>query len=569
MVSLPENNLSLIHVNYVRNKLVIFILVLTLLPLLLIQKQYNKRTLVIGLRMKTTKRDKRNKKASFIKRKSFYFLLGIVIGVIIIASLYQTSVYFSTDESCMKCHVHPHVEESWKLSKHYNNSSGTKVHCVDCHLPPRNNTLSHYSAKVKLGMKDLWGYLMKDSADFDWDRKSELDYAVTYIPNASCKECHHNLFPEGVMDEAVIAHLYYEENEKKLDLQCISCHLDAGHYNPHYKHGQMAGIPTSSTHVTDTSMYFKSSTPVTTFEDFTEKIPGTAISFNMKAIPGGNFKMGSTEKEAFHKEDESPVRDVKLSQFFMAEVETTWDMYWAFYQETMSEGRTPPEKVYAMNSNADIDGISGPTPPFGYPDQGWGGGDRPAITMTHYAAETFCQWLSKKTGKKYRLPTEAEWEYAARGGTETPYFFDGNPKKYSDHGFWRKFFSPDTDVISSFVVYKNNSKYRTQEPSFVEANPFGLKNMLGNVMEYCADKYDPEAYSKSGVQVTDPLVKEGTEWVVRGGYYLSDAADVRCAARSYTQHDDWLKTDPQQPKSIWWYSDIRGIGFRVVYESDI
>ena len=71
----------------------------------------------------------------------------------------------------------------------------------------------------------------------------------------------------------------------------------------------------------------------------------------------------------------------------------------------MSEGRTPPETVYANNSNPNVDAISGPTPPFGFPDQGWGGGDRPAITMTHYAAETFCQWLSKKTGKTYRLPT--------------------------------------------------------------------------------------------------------------------------------------------------------------------
>jgi formylglycine-generating enzyme required for sulfatase activity len=234
----------------------------------------------------------------------------------------------------------------------------------------------------------------------------------------------------------------------------------------------------------------------------------------------------------------------------------------------MSEGRTPPEVVYENNLKAlDVDAISGPTPPFGFPDQGWGSGDRPAITMTHYAAEVFCQWLSKKTGKKYRLPTEAEWEYAARGGTQSPYFFSGNPKQFSDHGFLRNIFKPKTDSISSYVIYAKNSNNRTQPPSAVLPNPFGLKNMLGNVMEYCADKYDPEAYGKLA-GATNPLVTQGEEWVVRGGNYTSDAADVRCAARDHTKHDEWLKTDPQQPKSIWWYSDIKGIGFRVVCEPD-
>lgn len=484
----------------------------------------------------------------------------------IIVSLYQTSVYFSTDESCSVCHVHPHVEESWKMSKHMANRSGTKVHCVDCHLPPKNQTWNHYTAKAKLGVKDLWGYLTKDSADFDWELKSELEHAVKYIPNESCKECHYNLFPEGMSEEAIIPHLYYEENEEKLNLQCISCHLDAGHFNPNYSHSQMVGIPSSTTVSVDSALFYKEATPVSAFQNFTEQIPESPVSFHMIAVPGGSFKMGSPDKEPFRKEDEGPIRNVTVSSFFMSEVEVTWDMYWNFYANTMSEGRIPPEAVFANNSRPDVDAVSGPTPPFGFPDQGWGGGDRPAITMTHYAAETFCQWLSLVTGKKYRLPTEAEWEYAARGGTETPYFFEGNPKKFSNEGFWRKFFSADTDIISDYVIYENNSRNRTQEPSEIKPNPFGLKNMLGNVMEYCADKYDPEAYRKSGESVTNPLATEGTEWVVRGGNYTSDAADVRSAARDYTRHDDWLRTDPQQPKSIWWYSDVKGIGFRLVCE---
>ncbi|WP_352423423.1 SUMF1/EgtB/PvdO family nonheme iron enzyme [Proteiniphilum sp.] len=502
------------------------------------------------------------------QRKGFFLLVGIFIGIVFVAALYQTSVYFSSNESCMMCHVHPHAEESWMLSSHVNNSSGVMVNCVDCHLPPKDDTWAHYTAKISLGVRDLWGYLTKDPAEIDWDRKSELEHAVKYIPNESCVKCHQNLFPQGISDDGITAHLYYEENAEKLNLQCISCHLDAGHYNPNYSHGQMVGIPgMTGAAAVDTSLFYKEPAAVATFANYTEQIPGTAVSFGMIAIPGGTFKMGSPEKEPFRNPDESPQHEVTLDPFFMAEVETTWDMYWAFYAETMSEGRTPPETVYANNLNAmDVDAISGPTPPFGYPDQGWGQGDRPAITMTHYAAETFCQWLSEKTGKKYRLPTEAEWEYAARGGTETPYFFPGSPKDFSEQGFMRNVFKPKTEGITSHVIYDKNSDGRTQPPSTVTSNPYGLKNMLGNVLEYTSDKYDPNAYAKRSGVTHNPRVTEGDEWVVRGGLYSSDAADVRSASRSYTQHDAWMRTDPQQPKSIWWYSDIKGIGFRVVCE---
>ena len=84
--------------------------------------------------------------------------------------------------------------------------------------------------------------------------------------------------------------------------------------------------------------------------------------------------MGSPEDEPFRRDDEGPVRQVTVSPFFMGETEVTWDMYWAFYSETMTEGRTPPEVVYANNSDPDVDAVSGPTPPFGAPDQGWGSG---------------------------------------------------------------------------------------------------------------------------------------------------------------------------------------------------
>jgi len=497
------------------------------------------------------------------KRRKTYFLTGLgglVIGISLMIVFNTFWVRSSTNESCMSCHAHPESDASWKQSYHYNNGSGTMTECAACHLPPKGS-MKYAAAKVKIGIKDIWSYITKDMESIDWESKGELEHAQKIVYNESCKACHVNLFPEGINDDGITAHLYYEDNEEKLGLQCISCHLDAGHYNPNYQHGTLKDAPKISGEI------HESAAIVTEFKNFTETVPGSTASINMIAIPGGEFTIGSPEDEPFRKEDEGPQKRIRISPFFMGEYEVTWDQFWAFYSETMSEGRTPPSQVYANNSREDIDAVSGPTAPFGFPDQGWGMGDRPAITMTHYSAETFCQWLTLKTGRKYRLPTEAEWEYAARGGTTTPYFFEGNPRKLSNEGFLKSIFKPDTAGINGYAIYANNSSNRSQLPEKVKANPFGLKNMLGNVLEYCSDWYAEDAYSKIQDGATDPKgPSEGTERVVRGGLYNSDASMLRSAARSHTEHDAWLRTDPQNPKSIWWYSDMKGIGFRVVCE---
>ena len=492
------------------------------------------------------------------------FFIGVIVTFIIVILSQKAIKVTSTDEYCQSCHIHPMADDSWKKSTHFYNKSGVKVHCVECHLPPKDQP-DYLVHKARTGLKDLYGFYFKDPKSFDWESKGMLEHAVKIVYNESCIKCHQNLYTKGLSTDGGTAHLYYEKNAEKLNLQCINCHLDAGHYNPNYKHERMKGAP-----VLDTTAQnlFREPAVVTTFENYTEKIPNTTVSFNLVAIKGGTFNMGSTEKEPFHEKDESPVRAVTVSPFFMGEVEVTWDEYWAFFASTMSEGRVDPNEVMQKNANSP-DAVTGPTPPFGIPDQGWGSGKRPAITMTHYAATIYCQWLSKVTGKRYRLPTEAEWEYACRAGSETPYFFDGNPKKLSKEGLRSKIFGSDTTVINSYVVYLANAKGKTQEPSFVKPNPFGLKNTLGNVMEYCADWYAEDAYTKTGANVTDPKgPSEGTEFVIRGGNYNADAKDLRSAARDFTKTVDWLKTDPQQPKSIWWYSDIKGIGFRVICEPD-
>jgi formylglycine-generating enzyme len=195
---------------------------------------------------------------------------------------------------------------------------------------------------------------------------------------------------------------------------------------------------------------------------------------------------------------------------------------------------------------------------------------RPVISVTFHAAETYCKWLSSVTGKTYRLPTEAEWEYACRAGTTSPYFFPGDPQNFEKKGFKARISKNDTTVINSYIIYKTNSFSKTQTPEKVKANPFGLKNMLGNVAEFCSDWYQPDAYSKvEGEVIKDPKGPEtGTEHVIRGGSFNDPAGRLRSAARDFTRTDDWLKTDPQIPKSIWWYSDCFNVGFRVVCEFD-
>ena len=497
----------------------------------------------------------------FLRRKILLIIfIGFVIGVLVTILSNKVIEATSTNESCEMCHVHPHATESWKQSVHYDTRVGIHIGCVDCHLPPKGQ--NYLAEKIKASARDVYGLVFKDSADFNWEEKSTLEFAQHHVFQESCVHCHQNLFPLTLTKDGQNAHLYYTQKEK--ELLCINCHLHVGHYDPNALHAKNVSFGNAGN---DNTVKYTAPAEVTELKDFTETIPNTTVSFEMKAIPGGTFKIGSPESEPMRQIDEGPQKQVKISPFFMAEIEVSWDVYLAFYSATAAEGRSTDTE--GSRTEADVDAISGPTPPYGQPDQNWGLGLRPAITMSYHSAETFCKWLSQVTGKTYRLPTEAEWEYAARGGTETPFFFEGNVKDFAEKGFFGKLFGKESDLINKYVIYGKNSKTKTQLPEKVEANPFGLKNMMGNVAEYTADWYSPDAYSLLADGSTDPKgPASGEEHVVRGGYFRSEIGDVRSAARSATQSEAWLKTDPQMPKSIWWLSDCNYISFRVVCEFD-
>jgi formylglycine-generating enzyme len=500
-----------------------------------------------------------------MKKFWVWFFSGILVGFMIVYSGSVMVRRTSGNEYCASCHdIHPQATVSWKQSVHYITQSGNHTNCVDCHLPPHGQ--GYLAAKIKTGARDVWSKLTKDPASFDWETRGRLENAHRYVYESSCIACHENLFPPKLSKEGEDAHLYYTGKNKPADLQCINCHLDAGHYIAGYVHSGNTDF--AKTTVSDRAK-FTAPVNVPRFASFTEQIPGSVVSFGMIAIPGGIFDMGSSADEPLRKADEGPVRQVKIDSFYMAEIEVTWDEYLAFYAQTSGQGRSSDPEAIRASANK-TDAISGATPPYGQPDQGWGKGSRPAISVSYHGAETYCQWLSKVTGKHYRLPTEAEWEYACRGGTKTPYFFPGNPARFEKTGLRAKLSRNDTANINTYVVYAENSPGKTQEPSFVKANPFHLKNMSGNVAEFCSDWYQPDAYNRypQGLVVNPKGPATGQERVIRGGSYKDAAGKVRSAARDFTHTEAWLHTDPQMPKSIWWYSDCFYVGFRVVCDFD-
>lgn len=493
------------------------------------------------------------------------FVLGIAMGFVIVFASRAGLDYTGTNDFCDACHIHPHVVYSWKKSTHFKNKSGVVVNCVECHLPPGG--FAYLKEKTRLGVRDVYGMYFKDKESFDWDSKSMLEHAVTYTYDSSCLNCHSDLYSLGLSPKGVEAHEYYMKNTGKL--RCINCHITVGHYHeePVEEVDYLAKV----------TIEIPSYPPDTgEFAHYTEELLDTGVTFNMIAVPGGTFMMGGADKDKYRGEDEGtgPV-EVTLSPFWMGEIEVSWREYDVFYAMTSDRGKdenaggdTVTETASYETPDA-VDAVTGPTPPYGSPDQGWGKGLRPAITMTHHAAMKYCEWLSQVTGKKYRLPTEAEWEYACRAGTTGPYFFEGAPGDLTHRSLKNRLFGVDTSEIDQYVWYEGTSKNKTQLPYVNKPNPWGFYNMLGNVAEFCLDWYSPEAYLNYRGKTTDPRgPSSGKERVVRGGSYTSDPAELRTAARGHTLHDRWLMTDPQSPKSIWWYSDTKEVGFRVVRELD-
>ena len=257
--------------------------------------------------------------------------------------------------------------------------------------------------------------------------------------------------------------------------------------------------------------------------------------------------MGSPRREKGRGKDEGPQHEVTLSPFWMASHEITWNAYEVWMSDTdILRREVLSIKATQRDALADEFQLSKPTPP--YTDMTFGMGKRgyPAICMTQHAARTFCQWLTAKTGRYYRLPTEAEWEYACRAGTTTAYHFGDDPA-----------------TLSQYAWFYDNSPDRYQLVGKKKPNPWGLYDMHGNVSEWVLDQHLATGYLKH--EPKSPLAIPATLYprVVRGGSWDDDPERLRSAARRGSE-EEWKEQDPQDPVSIWYHTDARWVGFRII-----
>jgi len=239
----------------------------------------------------------------------------------------------------------------------------------------------------------------------------------------------------------------------------------------------------------------------------TETVPGTTVPIELLRLPPGKI----TLKDAQGKESVQEIKGI-----WIGKTELTWDQYYPFHFKL----DLPPDQ-----RSDKFDADNRPSKPYSNPHGEWGPEGFPAGRIHELAAKQYCAWLSKKTNRKYRLPTEAEWEYACRAG--------GPPLELKG------------DALKQVAWYINNSEEQPHEVGKKKPNPWGLHDMLGNVAEW--------------------VFRDGGTMTTAGGCYVDEAKDVGSSARKPFD-PAWQEKDSIEPKGRSWLSDAPFVGFRVVRE---
>ncbi len=289
---------------------------------------------------------------------------------------------------------------------------------------------------------------------------------------------------------------------------------------------------------------------------YSHSVEGTEVSFEMIPIPEGKATIGSPDEQPGRSQDEGPEFTVDVEPFWMAKTELTWAEYKTFLKTYDIFKRLSRQGVRKASGLDQADAITIPTPLY-EPSFTYEFGDdpqQPAVTMTQYSAKLYTQWLSGITGSQYRLPTEAEWEYAARAGTKTAYSFGDDPTE-----------------LDQYAAFADNCPDGAPKVGSKKPNPFGLHDMHGSVWEWTLDHYASDSYSgRQGktLSVSEALVmpKEKSSRCVRGGGWQDPPERLRSAARLGSDDKVWKDADPNVPKSPWWFTDdpARMVGMRLV-----
>ncbi len=277
------------------------------------------------------------------------------------------------------------------------------------------------------------------------------------------------------------------------------------------------------------------------FEAYAEKLEGSSETIAMVPVRGGSFRMGSDNGPA----EVSPAHEVVVGDFWMGAYEITWNQYELFSSQRNNQAN--PDRGDEVS--LEVDAVASATTPYVDMSHGMGKKGYPVINVTQYAALNFCKWLSAKTGRFYRLPTEAEWEYACRAGSTEPYYFGS-----------------DSANLDEYAWYGQNSENRYQPVGQKTPNSFGLYDMHGNVAEWTMDQFSADTYAGRGDnRIENPWVVPEKLYprTVRGGSWKDPAVSLMSFARMPSD-PAWKRIDPQIPKSRWWFTNASHVGFRVI-----
>ena len=303
---------------------------------------------------------------------------------------------------------------------------------------------------------------------------------------------------------------------------------------------------------------------------FTETIEakGRKASFDMVLIPGGRLLMGSPTTEKGRRNDEGPQHPVKLRPFYLCVTETTWELFLTYWADTKEVPWLAEHRLRTF-SNLDLARIYNVDAVTRASDdsadfRAWRRSmTEPVHQITWEQAAEVCRWLRKKTGRPYRLPSEAEWEHACRGGSRSAYSFGNDAGNLDDYGWFAE--------NAAEIRYPGPQPVAEKRP-----NAWGLYDMHGNVMEWCHDLFDPRAYEKNAggrpardpfgpacplVPTVRPTPRDAPYHVARGGSCDAPPEALRSAARA-RELPQWRDHDPREPRSWWWLPQVP-VGFRL------